>query len=86
MVCNSSEYMKKYYQKNKDKYAVGGSYKKLAHCELCNKDTTSITRHNKSKMHITNLKLEKVKEKEKEEFEKQVRKLVKRILKEYDLI
>lgn len=86
MVCNSSEYMKKYYQKNKDKYSVGGSYKKLKHCELCDKETTSISRHNKSNSHQTNLRLKEKIEKEKDEFEQHVKKIVKDILKKYDLI
>ena len=53
---------------------------------MCDKETTSISRHNKSNIHQTNLRLKEKVEKEKDEFEQHVKKIVKDILKKYDLI
>ena len=88
MVTNSSEYMKKYYEKNKDKFKTGGSYNKLIKCEMCNKEYSQLNyaKHLKSTKHLDKIKVQEKEKENKQKSEKQLRKFVLNILKEYDLI
>ncbi len=55
MVKNSSEYMKQYYQKNKDKYEY---LKQRVTCEVCGKECRKgdLSRHRATKFHVKHLK------------------------------
>lgn len=57
MPSNSPEYMKEWYEKNRNKHL--GRYKERVYCPYCNREVTrsAISNHNKTQKHALNVKI-----------------------------